>query len=784
MFKSYIKIAWRNIIRYKVFSFINIISLSIGIAFALFISLWVKDEFSYNQFHKNLDDLYLIQTNADWGGLQTWPTTPGPLAEKIRADIPEVLSATRLTWEQEQLFKFDQKSIKSKGMYVDPAFLSMFSFDLLEGDPKTALNQPNSIIITEKLATQLFGHKDPIGQSVTMDMTVEEVVFTVSGIAKDVPIHSEIQFTWLAPWDTWATGKDWVKTWGNVSFRTYLQKMPEASAETINEKMLAIEESKEHSLEFFLQGLSETYLYSSFEEGKQNGGRISYVRLFSAIALFLLVIACINFMNLATARSSRRAKEIGIRKTIGASRQSLNLQFMGEAILLSTIATGFGLLLVQLGLKQFNLLFSKEIYIDYSDPIFLLTILGLILVSGLLAGSYPALLLSSFRPVHALKGDRMQLADRSALLRRGLVIFQFCLSIFLIVATFVIHQQVHFIKNKNLGIDREDLFSTYLEGKLYSNQEAYHEELLKSPAIQSVSFTQSNPMNINGSSGDLNWPGKTTDEMVLVAPMAVGEGFTETFGIELLDGRDFSSSIPTDTSNYIVNESLVEAIGMEDPVGKPIDFWMGEGKIIGVIKNYHLQSLHIPIRPMILTYIPDNVEFAWIKPVPGKTKEALAYAEQVVEKLNPGFPFEYSFADDEFEQQYQNETLIGNLANIFGILSLIVSCLGLLGLAAYASERRRKEIGVRKVLGASVQSIVALLSTEFIKLIFIAILIATPVAWFFAERWLENFAYSVDLHFSIFVIAGLAAIALTLITISFQSIRAALINPIDSLRNE
>ncbi len=784
MLKSYITIALRNIMRYKVFSLINIISLSIGIAFALFISLWVKDEFRFNQFHENLSDLYYVHTNVNWGSLQTWTNTPGPLADRLRSDFPEVHSVVRLASDEEMLLQVDQKNRKSKGLFVDPEFLSMFSFELLEGDAQTALNDPNSIVLTQKLAAQLFGHQDPIGQYVSMKTFEAELVFTVRGIVKDVPFHSEIQFNWLAPWDAWAAGKDWVKTWGNVAFRTYVQMMPDASFEVLDQKLRGMEKAEEHGLEFFLQPLSETYLYSKFTAGKQDGGRIEYVRLFSAIATFLLVMACINFMNLATARSSRRAKEIGIRKTVGASRPALTFQFMGEAILLSAISTGLGLVMVQFSLDWFNHLFAKEIAINFSDPGLLVAIFALIIVSGLLAGSYPAFLLSSFKPVNTLKGDQIQLADRSAILRKGLVVFQFCLSIFIIIATVVIHLQVHYIKNKNLGIDREDLFYTQMEGELYSNQSTYHQALLESPAIKSVTFTQSNPMNMGGSSGDLSWPGKAADETVLVAPMTVSEGFTKTFGVEMKEGRDFSAAIPGDTSNYIVNETLVKAIGLEDPVGSPIEFWMGKGQIIGVVSDYHLQSLHIPIRPMILTYFPLNTSMVWIKPFPGKVEDAIAHVEEISEKLNPSYPFEFHFADEAFEQQYKNETLIGKLANVFTVLSLIVSCLGLLGLSIYAAERRRKEIGIRKVLGASVASIVTLLSSEFVKLTFVAILIATPLSWYLAERWLQNFAYSVDIHFNLFVLAAFSVVLITLFTVSFQSIKAALSNPVNALKDD
>jgi putative ABC transport system permease protein len=781
MLQNYLKIAWRNLLRYKGFTLINVVGLTLGIAFALLIGLWVQDEWSYNRFHANLEDLHFVRTNAKWGGIQTWETTPGPLAEAMRTEVPEIKSAARMTWGDEVLLTVGEQNLKPEGLYADPEILTMFSFPVLEGNPATAMDAPDDIVLTKSLAEKLFGFENPIGQSVTMN---KEEVFTVSAVVEDVPTQSEIQFAWLAPWQTYVKDRSWVKNWGNANIRTYVQLQPGVEVAAANDKIAFLGKAREEKMEFFLQPFSETYLYSKWTAGVQDGGRIEYVRLFSAIAIFLLIIACINFMNLATARSSRRAREIGIRKVVGASRSSLMRQFMGEALLLAVLSLFLAVMLAQAGLTWFNELFGKEIAIDYGDPLFWGAALGLALLVGLLAGSYPAVLLSSLKPVKILKGDILKVGDNSAWLRKGLVVFQFAISVFLIVGTLVIHRQIAFVMNKNLGYDRQDLFYTFLEGELHAKQETFRQELEASPLIQSVTFTGNNPMNLQSSSDGLKWPGMAPDEQMLVAAMAVGDGFTKTMGIELVAGRDFSGDRPADTSNYIVNQATVEAIGLEDPIGTEVEFWNGKGTIIGVTRDYHLNSLHVAIRPMVLAYAPENTWIVWVKPAAGKTQEALAYTQAVAEKLNPGYPFQPRFADEEFARQYQSETLTGKLANVFAGIAILISCLGLFGLAAYSVERRRKEIGIRKVLGASVSSIIELLSVDFLKLIFLSFLVALPAGWYFTQQWLRGFAYRIDFEWWIFAAAGLAAITISAVTISGQAIRAATGNPVEAIKEE
>ena len=780
MLKNFIRTTLRNLWRYKGFSTLNMLSLALGIAFALVIGLWVQDEWRYNRFHDQIDRLYLVWTNADWGGVQTWETSPGPLRPQVKAEIPEVKGATRVSSSAiEHLLTIGDKNVKESGLYVDNDFLKMFSFPLAEGDPNSALQSPNSIVLTRQVADQLFGHDDPIGKAVKLD---NNKAFTVTGIIERVPEHSTIQFRWLLPFEEFENENPWAKTWGNVSFKTYLELHESADQEAVEEKMATFEGPQGRALAFFLQPFKDKYLFGDFEEGRQVGGRIEYVQLFSAVAIFLLIIACINFMNLSTARATYRAKEIGVRKTVGANRRSLIVQFIGEALFLSCLSFGLALFLARLALGQFNLWFEKSIQLDLSNPFFWVLSLGLITICGLLAGSYPALLMSGIKPVRILKGELLQIKDQSVLLRRALVVFQFVISGILIVATFTISQQMAYVQSNQNGVDRNNLFHVFLNTDEQTNI-AVQERLSSSTSIESFTITGGNPMNNGGSSGDLRWPGKSEEEMLLVAGLTVDDQFLTTMGLELVAGRDFSKNIASDTSNYIVNESLVKELGLEDPIGTKIGFWNGDGQIIGVVKDYHLQSLHIPIRPMLLCYTSWDW-LLWVRPVEGKTKEALAEMEDILAELRPGYPFEYEFADQLYAGLYRNELLTGKLANVFGIIAIIISCLGLLGLAAYSTERKRKEISIRKVLGASIQSILQLLSREFFWLIIVSLVITIPLGWFIMQTWLKQFAYRIDIPWWIFGLVGLISISITMLMVGIHSIRAAVSNPVKSLRDQ
>lgn len=782
MWKNYVKIAWRNLTRYKGFTFINVIGLTLGLLFALLIALWVQDELRFDRFHANGDRLYRINSNLFWseGEPNTSSMTPGPLEDALEAQIPEITSVVKTSYSNESLFSVGEKVAKEDGFYASPDFLEMLSFPLLAGDVNKALTSPASIVISETMALKFFGTTDVVGKTIQMD---KEENLMISGVVADVPAHSTIRFNWVRPFEVFAKSNTWADTWGNFSFYTYALLRPGADLVVVQEKIRQIGNLKNHKAEVFLQPLAESYLYSKYTNGKPDGGRIEYVRLFSAIAIFVLLLACINFMNLATARAAQRAREIGIRKVVGANRFSLMGQFMGEAILVTLLALVLAVGIAHLVLPGFNDLFNKELRIGYNDPMFWGVALLLTVLTGIMAGSYPALFLSGFRPVKVLKGDVFKLSDGTSMLRKGLVVFQFVLSIFLIIGVTIIQQQIHYIKNKNLGIDRRDMIYTMLEGELGENPEIFRQELLKSSAIQSATTTGGNPMNVQSTSGDLQWQGKDPNRSTSVSAFFVGNGFTETMGVKLKEGRTFRS-FPADSVSYLVNESAVKMMGLENPVGEEVEFWMGKGQIIGVLEDFHLQSLHQPITPLILCYYPANSWQAWIKPAPGQTEAALAHLEKVSKELNPGYPFEYHFADEVFEQLYRSETVVSTLANWFALIAIIISCLGLFGLATYATERRVKEIGIRKVLGASMGNIVSLLSREFVQLVLIAIVIAAPIGWWAMNRWLKAFTYRIEIQWWIFIAAGAVALGIALLTVSFQAIRAAISNPVESLRSE
>ncbi len=736
MIRNIIIVSWRNMLRNRTLTSINISSLTLGMTMLMLIGLWIADEYQVNRFHDHLDQLYRVRTNAQWGELQTFSNTPGPLRDVMKEEVPEIKAATRLSNSMDYLLSLGKKNVESKGMYVDADFIEMFSFATIEGDPISALSSIDQIILTENTANRLFGIENPIGQVIKIDNTTD---FSVGAVLEDPPKDSEITFEWLLPWQVFEKDRDWSKTWGNVSFPTFVMLNEQANSDQINDKISHLGQAAEFDLEFFLQPFADQYLYGNFEAGIQTGGRIDYLKLFGTIAIFLLIIACINFANLSSARARTREKEIGVRKTMGASKNNLIFQFLTESLLISIISFSLALFLSKLLLGSFNSIFGKSIEIPFTSFPFWLMAFGLVVISGLLAGSYPSFILSQRKPREILAGTQIKKSDRSISVRRGMVIFQFSIAIFLILSTLVINQQIEFVKESNLGLDRNNLFYTTVgedKTSLMLNT------LAASGAIKYITSSSDNPMSINSSSGDLSWPGKNQDQMVLVAPIQVGDHFIETMGLELVAGRGLSSTFISDTSNYVVNETAVKIMGMDDPIGQEIDFWNGTGKIVGVIKDYHLESLHAPIRPQILTYQPENYAL-WIKPLDGQVEEAIRDVKDAFTAINPGHNFMYTFADDEYEKEYKNEILTATIANIFSGIAIFISCLGLLGLVIFIAERKQKELSIRKVLGASVTNLIQLLSREFLLLIVLAAGIGLPLGWYLIDGWLAAFSYGI-----------------------------------------
>jgi putative ABC transport system permease protein len=784
MFRNYVKIAWRNIAKSKTFSFINVLGLALGMTSSLLILLWVQDERSIDQFHANGPRIYQVMENQQWTGndISSTPSTPGPLALALTAEVPEVEKSVKITWQEEQLLSVGDKAYKEKGRYASPDLFQIFSFPLIQGNPKTAIVGPSSIVISEKVALKLFGRSDVVGRTVRVNNKDDH---QVTGVVKDIPETSSLKFDFVLPETPYEKENEWLTKWENNGIRTFALLHQNADVNVVNAKILNMVRKHDKNvttITTFMFPYEEAYLHSKFTNGKPDGGRIEYVRLFTIVSIFLLIIACINFMNLATARSAKRAKEVGIRKVVGAERSYLVGQFVGEAVLMSLLSLLIAMILVPLLLPVFNTLTEKHISIQYTNPFYWLILLGLALVTGLVSGSYPALFLSSLQPVRVLKGT-LRFNAGAVLFRQGLVVFQFSLSLLLIIGTLIAGRQVDYIRTKNLGLDRENVAYMTLEGDLSKRFDSFREELLQAPGIQSVSSSGNDPMEIGSSTIGVEWKGKPEGDKTLFTNMAVSYDFIKTMKIKLLAGRDFSKTFVTDSTNYLVNEEAARRMGMKNPVGQDLKFWSKSGKIIGLMKNFHLNSLRVAIEPLIIRLDSTNYTLL-VRTHPGQTEQALKSMERLAKQFNPAYPFDYRFADESFREQYKSETLIGKLANYFAIIAIFIACLGLFGLAMFTAEQRTKEIGVRKVLGASVTSIVALLSKDFLKLVLISIFIASPLAWYAMHQWLADFAYRIDIEWWVFVLAGLLAVGIAQLTVSFQSIKAALMNPVKSLRSE
>ena len=788
MIKNYFKTAWRNLLHNKTFSLINIFGLALGMTCSLLIMLWVKDELQMDKFHKNGDRLYRVMENQLYSGdISTFPSTPGILAENIVKDIPEIQLASQFLWEEEPLFTVGNTFDKEKGRYVQKDFLKMFSFKLAKGNAATALARPDAVVISKKLADKYFPAEDPVGKLIKID-NKDNVI--VTGVLEDIPELSSLKFEFLMSWEQWIKKNDWAKEWDNNGPRCYVMLAPNTSVDKVNAKIKGYIKTKktDSNTDLFLQNFGDSYLYSDWQNGKQNGGRIEYVKIFSVVAIIILLIACINFMNLATARSLRRAREIGVRKVVGAGKRQLVGQFIGESLFVSFIAMSLSLLIVALLLPTFNSLTGKHLVIDFTNSSFLLIILILTLITGILSGSYPALFMSSLKPIVVLKGI-LKFKAGATYFRKGLVVFQFALSIILILGMIVIYRQIDYIHNKNLGFAKEDLLYMPLEGDLQKTYPTFKQELQQQPGIQSVSSAQSSPLEVGSSTAGVRWPGKDTTKLILFNNNPITFDYVKTMGIQLIAGRDFNPTYSMDTLNYLVNEAAARKIGYKDPVGKDLTMWGDKGIIIGLMKDYHHNSLHVPIEPLILRLFKTSWGGTYwgniiIRTQRGKTQQAIASMEKLFKKFNPGYPFKYYFTDSEIAKNYKAEYTVSKLSRYFAFVAIFISCLGLFGLVMFTTEQRTKEIGIRKVLGASVPGIVQMLSKDFLLLVLIAAIIAFPVAWWAVHKWLADFAYRINIGWWVFILAAVAALLIALMTISFQAIKAAIANPVKSLRTE
>jgi len=791
MFKSYLTIAWRNIIRNKAHSLINISGLAVGIACSLLILLWVQNELSMDAWHKNGPRIYDVyqrshRDHKDQAGYGT----PAHLADELKKVIPDVLYATQLDWGDQNTFQVGEKILKLNGFFAGADYFKMFDSPLLQGSAQAALSTPSSIAISRKTADEFYGSpKAAIGKDIRFE---NKKNYIVSAVFEDLPKTSSQKFDYLINWQEFLDeNSGWTEDWGNAGPRTFIMLRADANPALVEQKISHFLDAYDkrqkkgvRTTDLALQPYNEMYLHGNFTGDKIDGGRIEYVHIFSIVAIFILLIACINFMNLSTARSVKRAREIGVRKVIGAARTVLIKQFIGESMLITVVSVAFSLLLLILLLPVFNQVTQKQIDLPFAEPAFWTRLLIITLVTGLVSGSYPALFLSSFNPVKVLKGT-IRLGAGVSLLRKGLVVFQFMLSIVLIISTIIISKQVNFIQSKKLGYDRENLIYMPLDGDLATKYDLLKNEALRQPGIQSITKISSDPTNIENGTGGVDWIGKDPNVNIQFTQASAGYDFVKTMKLKMQAGRDYSKDFITDTVGYLINEAALNRIGYKDPVGKPLTFWGKKGTIIGVIKDFHFNSLHQQIKPLIIRFgEEDQYGKVLIRTQPGQTKQALASLESICKQLNPSFPFNYTFSDDEYQSLYQNEQVVGKLSNAFAFLAIFISCLGLLGLAMFTAEQRFKEIGIRKVLGASVGTLFVTLSREFIILIIISLLIASPLAYYEMNKWLMSYQYKTELSWWIFAAAGSSALIISLMTVSFQTIRTALANPVKSLRSE
>jgi len=784
MLKNYFKIAFRNLLRNKGFSAINISGLAVGMASAILILLWIYNEVSYDQFHKNKDYLYEAWNRGTFDGkLQCWDNTPKILGPTLKQEYPEVAEVSR-QYSRWYVTRAGEKKVSSKALVTDPSFLSMFSFPLLQGNAKTVLNNVYSIVITEKMAKKMFGTTDVMNKVISIDKDN----FTVTGILKDLPTNSSIDFEYILPWAYLIkTGGD-DNYWGNNSVQTFVQLKPNASEALANVKIKDITKKHSNGLEeqeVFLHPITKLHLYSNFENGKISGGRIETVRLFGIIAAFILLIACINFMNLSTARSEKRAKEVGIRKVAGANRGLLIGQFIGESVIISFIAGLLALLIVQLCLPSFDKLVSKELSIPYANVLFWISAIVFVLITGFIAGSYPAFFLSSFNPATVLKGT-FKKSHAAVNPRKILVVLQFSFAIILIICTLMVTQQIRYAQNRDAGYNRDQIVYVWIAGDLDKNFKSFKNELLRSNITSSVTRTAS-PLSFGFSdTWGIEWQGKDPNAKIDFDRYSEDEGLVKTAGLKILQGRDMDlTNYPTDSSAMLLNESAAKAMGFRNPLGQLIRDGEDEYHIIGVVKDFLLGSPYDHAKPMIIEGSKSYFNVVHVKLDAKKsTAESLKIIEQLFKRANPDYPFEYHFIDEEYAAKFDDTQRTATLTGLFAGLTIFISCLGLFGLAAYMAENRVKEIGVRKVLGASVLNITALLSKEFLALVTISIIIASPIAWYAMHVWLQGYSYRINMQWWVFVMAGMLSVIVSLITVSFQAIKAAVANPVKSLRTE
>ncbi len=792
MIKNYLKIAVRNLLRNKLHSFINVIGLSIGLTVCLLIVLYVNYELSYDTFNQNYQTIYRVAQHQNQNDI--WyevGRSPAKMSPTLKEQFPEVKNATRFALWGNLLLSYKDKNIdEPNGIYAESSLFQMFTFSFMKGEAKKALENPNSIVLTESFAKKYFENENPIGQTIQLN---QKYPMLVTGVIKDIPANSHLTFDFVIPLDFVKNYNVNLEEWRGNSFYTYIQLHDNQQESSINDKLkdFAKKTFDNEAEVFYLQPLKDIHLHSRFDFNTDFGDRgdIRYVQLFSLLALIVLLLACFNFMNLSTAIASKRSKEVGLRKTLGAQKTQLVGQFMVESALVVLVASGITLFCVEMMSSYLENFFGKNIFVLLNDKMLWLQFGTLLILTTLLAGSYPAFVLSSFSPAKILRGLLFSPSQSKFWnLRNSLVVGQFMLSVLMIIAAIVIYSQISYMSNKKLGINKDNLVYVQMKNEWKQNYQIIKQELTKQAGIESVSATNfySMPFKWVGSTSVFNMKidGKKTEKEFNIHQFRTELGFLETMQIEMVEGRNFSEMIAADTNSVILSESTVKMLDLKDPIDRELDVFGEKGKIIGIFKDFHFVKLTDKIAPAYITIKPKEVDYLLVRIKSENVQETINKIQEVSAKHSNGYPVEIQFLDQDYEQLYKGEKMIGILFLWFTSLAIFISCLGLFGLAAFTAERRIKEIGIRKVLGATILQITTLLSKDFLKLVLIAFVIASPIAYYFMDKWLADFAYRITISWWIFALAGASAILIALITVSWQSVKAALMNPVKSLRSE
>ncbi|HMK18496.1 MAG TPA: ABC transporter permease [Chitinophagaceae bacterium] len=785
MIRNYFKIAWRSLWKNKGYSAINIFGLAIGLSASIFIFLWVYDEFSYDQFHSNSNRIFKVFINNKYpdGKIETYPATPAKLKDVIKNEIPEVELAAQYSMETELLVKHETNTFNENGIYADSTLFNILSFPIVNGNATEPLKGNNTIAISKSLAEKLFKNEDPIGKILSVGTKYD---LLINSVFADIPQNSTLRFEFVIPFELYVKENPWMQNWKSGGTRTVVMLKSSAVTNQANNKLINLikKNCSDCSTTPFLFPYTESRLYSEFENGKKAGGRIQQVFLFSVVAILILLMACINFMNLSTARSANRSREVGVRKSIGAQKSHLIVQFIGEALFLSIIAMVFAIVMVKLLLPFFNDVTRKSIQLNLGDPVFVVGILSITIVAGVLAGSYPAFILSRFNPVKVLKGATQPGLSGNAL-RKFLVVVQFTASIILIVGSVAVYKQISFISGKNLGFNKDNIIVIDQNEGIVKNYEAIKNALQQLPAVKNVAFGGNNIFTIPITTTDPVWSGKPNNSSITFKIYRCDTAFIPAMNIQILEGRNFIGK--NDASNYIINKKAMETMGLslENAVGTELEMWNGKGRIIGITNDFHNDNLKFGIQPLIFMYSENVGSHYFIKvsggsPMPG----LITQIGQIFKENNPDYPFEYTFLEDVFNREYRAEAVIGKLSLSFTVIAIVISCLGLLGLATFTAERRTKELGIRKVMGASVGNLAIMLCSEFTNLIILSLLIGLPISWYLVKEYFSGYMFHTEMKWSIYIITSVSILLIAILSVGYQAIKAAIANPVKSLKTE